>query len=289
MTNIKVIEKIGKNPGKKILILAGVHGDEVCGIKAFNSLIQKLNIISGKVIFIYANLEAIKQDKRCIEYNLNRCFLKEQPPEIKDTLEGKTAKEIIPYLEWADIMLDLHASFTDGSSPFVICDEKQTSNASIFNSDTVTYNWDKFEPGSTDYFMNLQNKPGFCFECGYSKSKKSQEIAEKAIINFLVFTENIDGKLNRTSNQRYIKINGIYKNKSDYFKKARYFKDFEKLKERALIGIDGDEKIYANKDTILLFVTDTSKSGEECFLTAEETLLNNRNLNKLKECFRAEQ
>ena len=121
MTNIKVITKIGKETGKNTVILAGVHGDESYGVRMLEKLIPKLNITKGKVTFIYANLEAIKQNKRFIEYNLNRCFLKNQPKEIEDSLEGKTAKEIMPYLEEADFALDLHASGTPNSTPFIIC------------------------------------------------------------------------------------------------------------------------------------------------------------------------
>jgi len=39
MTNIKIIENIGKNPGKNILILAGVHGNESFGCDVLDKLI----------------------------------------------------------------------------------------------------------------------------------------------------------------------------------------------------------------------------------------------------------
>src|SRR3989338_8412149 len=116
MSNIQIVEK-------NVVILVGVHGNEVCGVKAVDQLLPILQIKSGNVMFIYANLEAIKQRKRFIEQNLNRCFLKKQPLEIKNSIEGKTAQEIIPYLDKADVLLDIHASFTKDSIPFVICDE----------------------------------------------------------------------------------------------------------------------------------------------------------------------
>ena len=102
MSNIKVIEKEGKEPGKTITILAGIHGNETCGIKAFDEIIPNIEIKKGKVIFIYANLEAINKGKRFIEYNLNRSFFKNQIDEIKNTIEGKTAREIINILEKTD-------------------------------------------------------------------------------------------------------------------------------------------------------------------------------------------
>src|SRR3989344_287896 len=98
MSNIKVIEKISIKPGNTLVVLAGIHGNEICGVKAFDSMINNLTIESGKVYFIYANLEAIKQNKRFIDYNLNRLFKRKIPKEAFGSLEAKTAKEIMPYL-----------------------------------------------------------------------------------------------------------------------------------------------------------------------------------------------
>jgi succinylglutamate desuccinylase len=286
-TNIKAIKKTGARPGKTTVILAGVHGNEICGIKAFDSIIPKIRIKSGKVIFIYANLKAIKQSKRQIEKNLNRCFYKNQPIEIKGKLEGKTAKEIIPYLDSADFMLDIHASFTKDTKPFVICDKKQLGKANIFDSKIVTYNWDSFEPGSTDYYMNQKNKPGFCFECGYSSDEKSIEIAKKIIINFLVYTKNIPGTLFNRNNQKFFRIKSIYKNKDYQFKKSRFFRDFEKADKKTIVGYENSKPIIIEKNDIILFLKDSENLNEECFLTAEEinkeTLINQGLLNIKKE------
>lgn len=269
MTNIKVIEINGNKPGKTVAILAGVHGNEVCGIKAFDSLIPKIKINSGKTIFIYANLEAIKQNKRFVEKNLNRCFLKEQPIEIAESLEGRTAKEIMPFLDKAQAMLDIHASFTKDSLPFIICDEKWINEAGIFDASLVSYNWDPFEPGSTDYYMNLQGKPGFCYECGYLADENTSKRAEKAIKQFLIWTGCCTGTL-KIKNQKVIRINSIYKNSVAPFTKSRYFPDFTKLKNKTLIGREGEKEIYGEEEDILLFVRDCQSLNEECFLIGKE-------------------
>ncbi len=272
MTNIKVIEKKGKFPGKTVVILVGVHGNEVCGPKALDSLLPELQIENGIVFFIYSNLEAIRRNVRLVEANLNRCFLKEQPEEIVRSLEGKTAREIIPYLEKADFMLDVHASFTKDSKPFVICRESLIEEARIFDSDLVVCNFDPFEPGSTDYYMNLLNKPGFCFECGYLGDSKTQEIAEKAISSFLIYYGSINSNLEKPRMQKALKIKSLYKNIQGQFKMARYFPDFEQLKERTLIGRDGQKDVYCESGDIVLFVRDMDRIGEECFLVAEERI-----------------
>ena len=273
-SNIRVVEKQGIKEGKNLVVLVGVHGNEVCGVKAADLLLPKLKIKSGTVTFIYANLEAIKQNKRFVEQNLNRCFFNEQSSDVKQSLEGKTAREIISYLDKADALLDIHASLTKDSVPFVICDESNIEIARLLNPKKIVCNIDKFHPGSTDRYMNLQNKPGFCFECGYVNDPDTQDIAEKAIINFLVYYKAIEDKtLLQKNNPAIVKVINLYKNKYGSFKTKRYFKDFEKMKNKTIVGLDGDINVYVEDGKIVLFVRDRDNIGEECFLITEEVLI----------------
>ena len=283
MTNIKVITKKSKNPGKNVVILAGVHGNEICGVNVFDKLIPKIKIIRGKLTFIYANLEAIKKNKRFIEKNLNRCFLINQSQEISKSLEGKTARKIMPYLREADAMLDIHASNTRDSSPFLICEKQSFDMAGKLPGRLISYNWDKFHSGSTDYFMNLQKKIGICIECGYLGNKKSEKIAETAITNFLSLNKNINQKLKKISKKRIYKIVSMYVNKKDSFVKSKNFRDFEIIKRRTLIGKEGNKKIYLNKGKKVIFVRDCKKLNSDCFMVAEEKLLNRKKLDTKKE------
>jgi len=268
--NIKIFELKGTLPGKTIVLLAGVHGNEICGVKAFDNLIPSLEIESGRVLFIYANLKAIEENKRFVEKNLNRCFLTEQPKDIKDSLEGRTAREIIPLLNESDVVLDIHASNTQDSIPFVICDEKDLDIASILPTEIATYNWGPFEPGSTDDYVNFLGKPGICIECGFAKDPSTINKAEEAILTFLRFFGAIKGEKPAPRKQKRYKIVSLYKNKDVPFSRTKPFSDFELLKERTLIGIDGIKEVYAEKGQIILFVRDRTGLNEECFLTAIE-------------------
>jgi succinylglutamate desuccinylase len=63
---------------KNVIISCGVHGNETAPIELVNNLIT--DIISGQLIvtqrclFIIANVEAVKQNRRYIDENLNRLF-----------------------------------------------------------------------------------------------------------------------------------------------------------------------------------------------------------------------
>ncbi|MCR4284579.1 MAG: succinylglutamate desuccinylase/aspartoacylase family protein [archaeon] len=270
MNNIKVIEKIGKNPGKTSVVLAGVHGNEVGNIKLFDRIITTIEISNGKVIFIYANLEAIKEGKRFIGMNLNRAFMKELPEKLSNTLEAKTAREIIPYLNEADFLLDLHASNSMDSKPFIVCEPQSLEFAKSMPCKLITTNWDGFEPGSTEYWMNLQNKIAMGFEGGYLGDSESEKRAEAALMNFLIKAENIEGTIEPTQKKEYLKIIFLYKNKTSPFIKTRDFADFEKMEEKTLVGKEGEKEVYAERGDILIFVRDRKDLNEECFLIAKE-------------------
>jgi len=277
MSNIKILKKEGRFPGKRSVIIVGVHGNEIPGIAALDEIFPEIKIEWGEVIFIYANLEAIKQNRRYIENNLNRCFLKEQPPNITNSLEGKTARDIMPYLDSADIMLDLHSSNIKDSPPFIICDERQVNAAKLFESEFITYNWDIFEPGSTDNYMNLQNKPCFCFEAGFCLDERSITRSKRAIIDFLIFAGNISGKLKENNICQVLKINSLYKNYNSSFIKKEYKPDFWRAEKEEIMGVEGDKEVKINKGEFILFLKDCVALKSECFLTAEETLINDKN------------
>ena len=261
--------------------MTGVHGNESFGVDAIKELIPSLDVKKGKITFIIANPEAVKQNKRFIEFNLNRCFLKLQPKDIYDSLEGKIARKLILYMENADWLLDIHGSNSQDSTPFIICEKQSFDVAKKLPFGIISYNWDKFQPGSSDYYMNTQNKIGICAECGYIGKKDSKEEAKRAITNFLILADSIEGKIKTIPNKKFLKIVSQYKNKYGKFIKSRNFNDFEGLDKNEQIGKDGIKKVYAKNGEIVLFVRDRENLGEECFLIAEETLLNSKKLYKL--------
>ena len=56
----------GALPGKTSVIIAGIHGNEMCGIKAFEKILPSLSIDCGKVIFLIGNPVALSENKRLI-------------------------------------------------------------------------------------------------------------------------------------------------------------------------------------------------------------------------------
>ncbi len=266
------IEITGKNLGPVSVILAGVHGDELGGIKAFEEILPNLKIDNGKVYFIYGNPEAIKKSVRYIQSNLNRMFKNESEINEIDKIsyEYNRAQFIKKYLDKSNALLDIHSSFTPESKPFIIAENNSIEITKFLPFDLVVSGFDNVEPGGTDYYMNKKGGTGICIECGYLTDDSSQKIAKESIHSFLKLRGHInnDGRMNQLK-QSNVNITDIYYTKTNNFTLQKHFCDFEKVSKGQLIATDGDEKIFAEKDGVILFARNLNEVNDEGFLFGE--------------------
>src|SRR3989344_1699653 len=264
------IKLTGEKEGPTSIILAGVHGDENCGIKAFEKLLPNLQIEKGQVLFGYGNPRAISENRRFTEANLNRMFKDDDKlsEEDKHSYEYGRAQFLKKYLNQTDALLDIHASFTANSKPFIICEENAKEVAKYLPVNLIVSGFDKIEPGGTDYFMNSIGKIGICVECGYLGSSQSAQIAEKSIFAFLKARKHITNNI-KPQKKSYIQMYNLYITKTSKFTLSKPFGDFEEIKKNQIIGIDGDEKIRADKAGIILFARNLEQVGDEAFLLGE--------------------
>lgn len=261
---------VGENKGSTSIILAGIHGNEKCGIEALEELIPLPKIERGRVIVGYGNLLAIKKNRRFVDVDLNRMFKSKEiiSKYKKGNYEHERAKIIKKYLDTSDVLLDIHASSTIGSKPFVICEKNAFEIAKSLPVDIVVSGFDKVQPGGTDYYMNSIGKIGICIECGYLKSKKSKLIAKKSIMNFLISRKHIKGNIKKQK-QLFIKIYSQYITKTSTFILSKKFKDFEKILKNQTIGLDGNKEIKASRNSVILFAKNRNCVGDEAFLLGE--------------------
>ena len=118
-----VIEINWKKPWNTTTIMVWVHWNELSWVNALFEILDEIKIISWKVYFIFANLEALKLNQRQFEKNMNRCFTENN---IWTTYEDKRANEIIPYLQKSDYLLDVHNTLNKNNSiPFLISEYKE--------------------------------------------------------------------------------------------------------------------------------------------------------------------
>jgi hypothetical protein len=108
----------GKSPGPRVAITALVHGNEVCGAAALWELIRAARQPrSGRLTLVFCNLaayakldDANKDECRMVDEDLNRVWGRcDQPPATGDSGELRRAREILPFVADADVLLDIHS------------------------------------------------------------------------------------------------------------------------------------------------------------------------------------
>lgn len=111
----------GKAPGKNILVITGIHGDEAAGIMAGEALKEIRGLESGTLLIISpANTQGAREHVRNTEQyrDLNRSFPGDKNRDLTDQLAAaifQTVKDYTP-----DIVLDLHeASREEGTRDFL--------------------------------------------------------------------------------------------------------------------------------------------------------------------------
>ncbi|HEX3095917.1 MAG TPA: succinylglutamate desuccinylase/aspartoacylase family protein [Patescibacteria group bacterium] len=262
-----IIEIKGEQNGPTSIILAGVHGNETCGIEAFEKILPTLKITKGKVIFAYGNPKAIKLKVRFTEANLNRMFKESSllSATEKVSYEYGRAQELKTYFDQAENLLDIHASNTPKSKPFIICENSADTIAKYFPIELIVNGFDKLEPGGTEYYMNQNGKVGLGIECGYIKDPESLSIAIESIKAFLSAVGHLNTQPVKT-NHSYLQMESIYLSKTDNFILEKEFDDFEQITQGQIIGRDGNDVISADSDGIILFARNRNKINDECFL-----------------------
>lgn len=259
----------GSNPGPTSVILAGVHGNEPAGIRAFENIIPHLEIDAGKIIFDIGNPEAVKLGVRYKDINLNRMLLPAEcfSPKQRETIEYQRSRDLINLLEKADALLDLHTSRNEKSQVFAICEENSLKIAAQLPVRLVCTGFDEFEPGATDGFM--KDKIGVCVECGQHSDPKAETLAYQAIHAFLVAMGHFkDGDV-YAYKQKIVRVFHLHRNESS-FVRSRHFADFEPLKAGTIIGLDGQNEVRNDDDCLILFALDAVEFGRECFLLAKD-------------------
>ena len=114
-------------PGPHILINAVTHGNELCGAIAVEFLFRHdVRPTRGKLSLGFANFMAfLKFDpaaptgSRYVDEDINRLWSPEVLDGPRDTLELQRARELRPFIDTVDVLLDLH-SMQQSSPPLML-------------------------------------------------------------------------------------------------------------------------------------------------------------------------
>jgi predicted deacylase len=107
-------------PGPTVMVTALTHGNEVSGAVVVDALLEKgLEPRAGALIFAFNNIEAYHSfnartpfKSRLVEEDFNRTWGRLDQP--ANTVETRRAQVVRPFVERADLLLDLHSMHDDG-------------------------------------------------------------------------------------------------------------------------------------------------------------------------------
>lgn len=264
-----VILREGAKPGSSVVLMAGVHGNEVGGIEALRHLEDELSPQAGRVFLVYANPEAISAGKRMLEKNLNRVFFAGNEG---TSYEDQRARELMPILDAADVLLDLHTFNDPSGEPFIICEDEGIELANRLEPKLISTNWTEIEPGSTDGYMHTLGKIGICIEAGPTSDLiRSRSAALDAARIVLSAYGVIEAEIPTHASEPKLIIRAkraVIRTEND-FSMDSSLKSFQKLIPGQVIGRQGDEEFIADTDECIIFPRADAPIGAEVFIVGK--------------------
>ncbi len=116
-------------PGPTVMLQALTHGNELCGAIALDWLLrQQVRPLRGRLVLAFANMAAFERfdpnspyASRCVDEDLNRVWDDAVLHGPRDSVELRRARALRPFIDAADVLLDLHSMQEAGAPPLAIC------------------------------------------------------------------------------------------------------------------------------------------------------------------------
>jgi succinylglutamate desuccinylase len=199
----------GKQPGPMLIAIGGMHGNEVAGVKAIETLLQMLENepnknpnfeFNGTFLGLIGNLRAYQQKQRFIKKDLNRQWATEhieqvfkqdfqtldaEDIELKELLS--TVLEAIKSIAPTEILLlDLHTTSAEGGIFSIVTEDAKSQNLAQYLHAPVITGLLKGLSGTTLHYFNTKNfdipTAAVAFESGQHDDPLSVNRAIAALI-----------------------------------------------------------------------------------------------------------
>ncbi len=275
--------------GPELVIQALTHGNEICGANALLWLLENdIRPTKGAMTLIFANVEAYKTfdpqrpfASRCLNVDMNRVWHASQLTR-PDSHEALRAIELLPFIENADSLLDLHST-TFAVTPMLIYPDnacnRQFADQLAFPFPHLLYDLGSYHTGMLISEHERHSDGGFSLvaECGQHFAKSTSQQALATTLRFLQLhgmlkdtIELPDWGYSPDSNAGHYRIDRVLKAESEKFRFVELFKGFEQFDKGELIAIDDQELIAAPFDNCALIMpARVPIAGEEVVTLAE--------------------
>jgi succinylglutamate desuccinylase len=179
------VETLGEGE-PEVAIVGGIHGDEPCGPKAIEAVLESDPDVERPVKLVVANEKALARGVRYVEEDLNRAF--PGAPDA-DTHEGRLAHELLTEIRGCEI-LSLHST-RSYPAPFALVDSLDGHARSIcpYLSVEAVVETAGYSGGRLIAYPDVIE-----LECGLQRSAAAAENATRLAREFLVAVGALSGE-----------------------------------------------------------------------------------------------
>lgn len=186
-------------PGPDVMLQALTHGNEICGAIALDWLVgQRFRPRNGRLTLAFANVEAFARfdpadpfPSRFIDEDYNRVWSDESLFGPGDSLELRRARQLRPFVDAAELLLDIH-SMSEPCRPLMVCGTVEKNVACARELGTPA---DLLIDTGHPAGLRMVERGGFgdpaspkralLVECGQHWEKVAAEVAIDATVRFL--------------------------------------------------------------------------------------------------------
>ncbi len=253
-------------------MLAGLHGDEPCGVEALAALRDRFattDLLRGSLVLIHGNLAAKGTRHTDGGVDLNRVFdlsFRESLPEAEWCSEHRRALELAPVLDELDGALDLHSASAP-TEPFAIAMRGGVDVARGLGLEFVTHGWEDssdIAEGVAVSRVARRGLPAMGVECGSHADPSGLATALRVVDGFLGTLGLLPPVSTPHAEPKVLEIFASIPRPDADWRFAQPLLGFAKLSEGDLIG----PGVVAPKDCVALLPNDQVDVGKPCLYLA---------------------
>ena len=289
-----IIDVVGNNPQRKLIVVGGMHGNEISGITAIQNILARVKESfnnTGTIYFLKGNIDAINASERFLEMDLNRLWVDKylnKPSSIADVssllaLHTLIADTICEGKFDNCTFLDLH-TFSAKSGIFCIPagNDKSVQMAQSFGVPFIEKLSDML-PGTALSYFGKKGMTSVVFEGGTHDSDQAVRNLEAAIWHALAYNKLIDNQLDIVTESRDLleKISQeyphhlelIYRHKLDNyqaFQMRKGYYNFKPVSKSEPLAIQDQEEVFSPDKGYMLMPLYQKKGSDGFFIVKEK-------------------
>ncbi len=261
--------------GPHVMISAVTHGNELCGAITLDFLFRRnIRPKRGKLTFAFNNFRAFLNFdpahpllSRFVDEDFNRLWSPEVLDGPRTSVELERARELRPFIETVDCLLDIHSMQTSvaplmlsgplakgrelarsvGCPVYVVSDEGHAAGRRLRDYGAFG------DPAS--------NKNALLVECGQHWEKASADVSLETALRFLISCDvverdSVEEYLQPAGGpQKFVEVTDVVTIKSNAFRFSEPYQGLEVIPQAGtLLGMDGDEEVRTPHDNCILIM-----------------------------------